>query len=110
MGNQIPDKSWMLYLLEIFSREDVPAELNLICQFDNQNYFEAIFGGVNGYRFKKVLPIIEHSYLGQIIMNPLKQSIIYILEDQNSKQIERFDLLVDSGFIFEAQSHFTGLE
>ena len=107
MGNQIPDKSWMLYLLEIFSREDVPAELNLICQFDNQNYFEAIFGGVNGYRFKKV---IEHSYLGQIIMNPLKQSIIYILEDQNSKQIERFDLLVDSGFIFEAQSHFTGLE
>jgi len=40
MGNQIHDKSWMLYLLEI-SREDVPAELNLICQFDNQNYFEA---------------------------------------------------------------------
>jgi hypothetical protein len=43
-------------------------------------------------------------------MNSLKQSIIYILEDQNSKQTERFDLLVDSGFIFEAQSHFTGLE
>ena len=52
MGNQIP---WMLYLLEIFSREDVPAELNLICQFDNQNYFEAIFGGVNRYRFKNGL-------------------------------------------------------
>ena len=34
--------------------EDVPLELNLICQFDNQNYFEAIFGGVNRYRFKKV--------------------------------------------------------
>jgi len=61
MGNQIPDKSWMLYLLEIFSREDVPAELNLIYQFDNQNYFEAIFGGVNGYRFKKVLPFVSWS-------------------------------------------------
>jgi len=110
MGNQIPDKSWMLYLLEIFSREDIPAELNLICQFDNQNYFDAIFGGVNRYRFKQVLPIIGHSYLRQIIMNSLKQSIIYILEDQNTKQIERFDLSLDRGFVFEAQNHFTGLE
>jgi len=110
VGNQIPDKSWMLYLLEIFSTEDIPAELNLICQFDNQNYFEAIFSGVNRYRFKRVLPIIGHSYLRQIIMNSLKQYIIYILEDRNTKQIERFELLLDSGFIFQAQRHFTGIE
>jgi hypothetical protein len=110
MGNQIPDKSWMLYLLEIFNRQNIPAELNLICQFDNQDYFEAIIGGVNRYRFKQVLPIIGHSYLRQIIMNSQKQSITYILEDQNTKQIERFDLLLNGGFVFEAQNHFTGIE
>jgi hypothetical protein len=75
MGNQIPDKSWMLYLLEIFNKQNIPAELNLICQFDKQDYFEAIFNGVNRYRFKEVLPILGHSYLRQIIMNSQKQSI-----------------------------------
>ncbi len=33
LGNQIPDKSWMLYLLELFNRQDIAIELNLICQF-----------------------------------------------------------------------------
>ena len=79
-------------------------------RFDNQNYFEAIFSGVNRYRFKQALPIIGHSYLSQIIMNSLKRSIIYIPGDQNIKQIERFDQLLDSGFISEAQRHFTGIE
>ena len=115
MGNQIPDKSWMLYLLELFNVGNVPAELNLICQFDNQNYFEAIFGGVNRYRFKQVLPMIGRSYLRQIILNYQKRSVIYILEDLNTKETERFDLLVDnennSGFtLFEVQNHFTGIE
>ena len=110
MGNQIPDKSWMLYLLEIFNRENISVELNLICQFDNQDYFEAIFGGVNRYRFKQVLPIIGHSYLRQIIMNSQKRSVSYILEDQNTKQTERFDLSVNPEFVFEGQNHFTGIE
>jgi hypothetical protein len=114
MGNQIPDKSWMLYLLELFNIGNVPAELNLLCQFDNQNYFEAIFGGVNRYTFKQVLPMIGRSYLRQIVLSPYKKSIIYILEDQNTKETERFDLLVDNnsrGFaLFEAQNHFTGIE
>src|SRR6187200_3686712 len=87
MRNQIPDKSWMLYLLEIFNKQNIPAELNLICQFDNQDYFEAIFNGVNRYRFKEVLPILGYSYLRQIIMNLQKQSISYLLEDRNTKQI-----------------------
>jgi len=29
LGNQIPDKSWMLYLLELFTIRNVPIELNL---------------------------------------------------------------------------------
>jgi hypothetical protein len=115
MGNQIPDKSWMLYLLEIFNRENISVELNLICQFDNQDYFEAIFGGVNRYRFKQVLPIFGHSYLRQIIMNSQKRSVSYILEDQNTKQTESFDLSVNpftmaKEFVFEGQNHFTGIE
>jgi hypothetical protein len=110
LGNQIPDKSWMLYLLEIFNSQNIASELNLICQFDNQDYFEAIFDGVNRYRFKQVLPIISHSYLRQIIMNSQKNSIEYIIEDQTTKQTERFDMSLGMRFIFKAQNHFTGIE
>ena len=110
LGNQIPDKSWMLYLLELFNSQNIASELNLICQFDNQNYFEAIFGGVNRYRFKEVLPIVGHSYLRQIIMNSQNCAIDYILEDQTTTQEERFSISLDMEFIFEAQNHFTGIE
>jgi hypothetical protein len=109
-GNQIPDKSWMLYLLELFNIQNVAIELNLICQFDNQNYFEAIFQGVNQYRFGQVLPIVSHSYSRQIIMNSQRQTISYLLEDQNSKQTERFELSMNRQFVFEGLNHFTGLE
>jgi hypothetical protein len=53
IGNQIPDKSWMLYLLEIFNKQNIPAELNLICSFNNDGKFDAIFNGVNQYQFKQ---------------------------------------------------------
>jgi hypothetical protein len=100
VGNQIPDKSWMLYLLELFNKQqNIAIELNLICQFDSQNYFEAIFNGVNRYRFKEVLPILGHSYLRQIRI---------------TKQMERFDLRLNIGrelsFAFEASNQFTGIE
>src|SRR5581483_7464364 len=111
MGNQIPDKSWKLYLFEMFNKQDIASELNLICQFDNQDYFEAIFGGINRYRFRQVLPIVSHSYLRQIVINSYKQCIDYILEDLNTRQLESFELsLLNSGFMFEARNHFTGLE
>lgn len=112
LGNQIPDKSWMLYLLEIFNKEDIAIELNLICQFDSQNYFEAIFEGVNRYRFKKVLPLLGHSYLRQIIVSSQTNSIIYILVDQNINQTERYELSLYNiqDFEFEGKNHFTGIE
>ena len=115
LGNQIPDKSWMLYLLELFNKQqNIAIELNLICQFDSQNYFEAIFNGVNRYRFKEVLPILGHSYLRQIIMNSQKECISYLLQDRNTKQMERFDLRLNIGrelsFAFEASNQFTGIE
>jgi hypothetical protein len=116
MGNQIPDKSWMLYLFELFSNQNIAIELNLICQFDNQDYFEAIFNGVNRYRFKEVLPVVGHSYLRQLIMNSQKECISYLLKDRNTKQTERFDLQLNIGgefsslFTFEASSLSTGIE
>ena len=110
LGNQIPDKSWMLYLLELFNIQNVAVELNLICQFDSQNYFEAIFQGVNQYRFGHVLPIVGHSYLRQIIMNSRRHTITYLLEDQNSKQKERYELSLNRGFGFEGLNHFAGIE
>jgi hypothetical protein len=110
--NRIPDRSWMLYLLEIFNKKNIPSELNLICQFDNQNYFEAIFQGINQYRFKQVLPVVSHSYLRQIVLNHDSHSINYILTDITTKQSEMFDLLLDNNkkFDFEGLNQFTGIE
>ena len=82
LGNQIPDKSWMLYLLELFNTHNIPAELNLICSFNNDGEFDAIFNGVNQYQFKQIPPIVGHSYFRQIIMNSQKECISYLLEDQ----------------------------
>ena len=113
IGNQIPDKSWMLYLLEIFNIQNIPAELNLICSFNNDGKFDAIFNGVNQYQFEQISPIVGHSYIRQIIMNSQKERISYLLEDQNSKQTERFDLSLNNirqEFVFEGRNHFTGIE
>lgn len=41
-GNQIPNKSWMLYLLEIFNKQNIPSELNLICQWIYHNIYRSI--------------------------------------------------------------------
>ena len=47
-------------------------------------------------------------------MNSKKECISYLLEDRNTKQIERFDLRLNIGrelsFAFEASNHFTGIE
>ncbi len=55
IGNNIQDRSWMLYLLESFdsgttASNNFPIELNLICQFNEFDHFWAIFAGVNKYR------------------------------------------------------------
>ena len=73
----------MLYLFELFidKKRNVPLELDLICQFDNQDYFEAIFGGHNQYRFKDVLPQVGHSYKREIHMKPQNSLIMYNLMD-----------------------------
>ena len=52
LENKIPDKSWMLYLLELFNSQHIPVELNLICSFNDDGKFHAIFEGVNRYEFK----------------------------------------------------------
>jgi len=110
MSNQIPDKSWMLYLLELFNKQNIAIELNLICSFNNDGKFDAIFNGINQYQFKRITPVVGHSYLRQIIMNSQKQSISYLLEDRNTKQTERFDLYLNTQFAFGGQNHFTGIE
>lgn len=111
IGNQIPDKSWVLYLLEVFNLQNIAIELNLICQFDNQSYFEAIFQGINQYRFTRLLPTVGHSYLRQIIMDAQSNYIKYILNDQSTRQSETFDLpLANMKFDFIGVKHFTGIE
>jgi hypothetical protein len=117
LGNRIPNKSWMLYLLEIFNSQNIACELNLICQFDGQDYFEAIFQGRNQYRFKEVLPLVDHSYQRQIILNQAKGIISYILTDKTANHTELFELPVNndsntkkSRFDFEALNQFTGIE
>lgn len=121
LGNQIPDKSWMLYLFELFvdKRGNVPLELNLICQFDSQNYFEAIFGGHNQYRFTKILPQVGHTYKREIIVNPKTRVINYILRDIQTDRRETFQLheinikhpsIGLQNMKFEGSRQFTGIE
>jgi hypothetical protein len=121
LGNQIPDKSWMLYLFELFvdKRSNIPLELNLICQFDNQNYFEAIFGGHNQYRFTKILPQVGHTYKREIIVNPKSRVIDYHLSDIQTGRHETFQLhernfkhpsLGLHNIKFEGSRQFTGIE
>jgi hypothetical protein len=79
-GKQIPASSFMLYLFEFFDKhKSTPIELNLICQSDGQDYFEAIFNGINQYRFKRILPVVGHSYAREIIAKPQEQVIEYNL-------------------------------
>jgi hypothetical protein len=110
LENKIPDKSWMLYLLELFNKQHIPAELNLICSFNDDGKFHAIFDGVNRYEFK-LKPIMGHSYLRQITMEKSKHRIGYMLMDQVAGQTESFffDVNPDS-FDFSISKHFTGLE
>jgi hypothetical protein len=108
LGNNIPDKSWMLYLLELFNKQNIPVELNLICSFNDDGKFHAIFGGVNRHEFK-IKPEIGHSYLRQIIIESAKKRITYHLKDENSGQTDSFLFNVDS-FDFSISKHFTGLE
>lgn len=110
MGNRIPDKSWVLYLLEVFDRRSgVPAELNLICQFNDRDIFWAVFSGVNRYKFSTVLPLVGHTYLRQIIFRKQSQAIEYVLTDRTAGQSEKFVFDV-TGIAFEGKSHFTGIE
>jgi hypothetical protein len=97
MGNNIPGKSWMLYLSELFdssfASNHTAIELNLICQFNDQDNFWAIFAGVNRYKFTRLVPIVGHSYLREIILHGYDNSIEYCvtdLDDSNSNAIEHF--------------------
>jgi hypothetical protein len=111
-GNNIPDKSWMLYLLEVFNTQQIAVEINLICQFDDQNYFEAIFNGINRYKFTKVIPTIGYSYFRQIKFDQLKSSIEYYMKNLNTQieEVYRLDLHEDSLFSFQFSTCFTGIE
>ncbi len=112
LGNQIPEKSWMLYLLELFNRQNIAVELNLICSFNNNGKFDAIFNGVNQYQFKNIQPSVGHSYMRQIIFNSERKSISYFLEDKTTQQVEEFNLRFsdNTNFNFEIANQFTGIE
>jgi hypothetical protein len=120
-GNNIPDKSWMLYLFEFFvdKKKMIPLELDLTCAFNNDGKFDAIFDGHNQYQFKEIIPTVGHSYVREIIINPLSQTIDYHLTDLNTGKSESFELGdanvkgFSSSFTnikFEGSNHFTGIE
>src|SRR5215212_3878681 len=89
LGNNIPDKSWMLYLLELFdsgatnnnNNNHSPIALNLICQFNKYVNFYEIFSTINMYKFTNVIPLVAHSYLPQIMLHKHQTSIEYRLTD-----------------------------
>src|ERR1051325_9853207 len=73
---QSPDKSWMLYLLEFFidNTKKIPVELDLICSFNNDGKFNAVFGGHNQHEFS-IFPKVGHSYVREIVCDPVNNSI-----------------------------------
>jgi len=116
LGNNIPDKSWMLYLLELFddSSRQIPIELNLICQFNDRDNFWAIFGGVNRYKFTKILPIVGHVYQRRIVMQTRKNLIEYNVTDITDGATEQFNFQYPANMeletSFQASNNFTGVE
>ena len=122
LGNNIPDKSWMLYLLELFdfgttdNNNHRAIELNLICQFNEYDNFWAIFAWVNRYKFTKVLLTVGHSYLREIILHKYDNSIEYRLMDlgDNSNATERFlfqsNEAESKNMSFQGLNQFTGIE
>jgi hypothetical protein len=129
IGNQIPDNSWMLYLLEFYIDKfnQIPVELNLTCSFNGNGKFVAIFGGQDQYTFEKIVPTVGHSYRRQILIDPNKRLLNYNLADLQTGQSEIFELREESirnvknilqvylisnikEIEFEGADHFTGLE
>jgi len=120
LGSNIPDKSWMLYLLELFDsgatdNNHRAIELNLICQFNEYDNFWAIFAGVNRYKFTKVLPTVGHSYLREIILHKYDNSIEYRVMDLNDgNATERFLFQLNEAesknMSFQGLNQFTGIE
>jgi hypothetical protein len=79
----MPNNSWMLYLLELFdgsiASNHTPIELNLICQFNDQD------------KFTKVVPIVGHCYLREISLHRYDNSIEYRITDlSDNNAIECF--------------------
>jgi hypothetical protein len=126
----------MIYMLELFidkdyvqgNRRGVPLELDLFCEFDNDNDFKAVFNGTNLYNFTKILPEIGNSYQREIILNASNRLIEYKLTDLKTGQSEFFKISADkmNGRVteevrqalikvikevkFEPYDHFTGIE
>jgi len=86
LGNQIPTTptiSWQLYNLELFigvSTSNYSAELDLICQGDGQNYFEAILSGTNEFKFSTPV-VVGHTYRRQIRLDTSANQVVYALTD-----------------------------
>jgi hypothetical protein len=131
LGNHIPDKSWMIYLFELFvydMQRKGAIELDLFCEFDNDIFFEAVFGGHNLYSFRKILPAIGNSYQREIILDRHNRIINYKLTDLNTREFEIFEFGANkmsdkldpqtnnrlikniSKMKFEGSEHFTGIE
>jgi hypothetical protein len=122
-------------MLELFTDKGhdpypVPLELDLFCQFDNNNEFKTVFNGNNQYTFPNILPEISNSYLREIILNTVNTDdriINYRLTDLKTGQSESLALgpntmyganeqikneliKVLDGVKFELYKHFTGIE
>lgn len=92
LGRRVPDNSWMLYLLGFYlDKKEVPVELDLICGFNDDGRFTAVFGGNNQYVFEMPLSV-GHSYLREIIADGDNGTIMYLLNDLNTGVSETFEL------------------
>jgi hypothetical protein len=98
-----------------YANKHTPIELNLICQFNEQDNSWTIFAGVNRYKFTKVVPIVDHCYLREIILYRHDSSIDYRvtdLSDNKARECFTFHLSIaeTTSRSFQGFNQFTGIE
>jgi hypothetical protein len=130
---QMPNKSYMIYMLELFmdSKRGVPIELDLFCEPGDKVNFIPVFYGTNQppsspySTFESVPPEIGHSYLREIVTNASERSILYRVRDLKNGKSGSFKLEANDldGAVndpkkkevikevkFQPYKHFTGIE
>lgn len=107
--NQIPDKSWVVQLFELFTPASSggTAELDLISEYTGKTRFVAIFMGNNIHYFA-IPAVVGHIYRRQVVLSPGRA--LYWLMDMSTGMTETFPFSLTPGPDYSLQGVSRGIE